>query len=183
MGRIGFQTPDELKEALSLLKVNSDVLLFEGIFTHFATADSPDDDYFKFQYQNFKDFMSVVDKRPRYVHVANSATSLWHQVCDGNMIRYGISAYGLNPSGREITKLPYALQPALSLTTELTFSKLVKKGRSIGYGATYTADSDQWIGRFRLAMLTESPVRCRAFLCWSMATFVQLLAAFVWTNS
>lgn len=163
MGRIGFQTPDELKEALSLLKVNSDVLLFEGIFTHFATADSPDDDYFKFQYQNFKDFMSVVDKRPRYVHVANSATSLWHQVCDGNMIRYGISAYGLNPSGREITKLPYALQPALSLTTELTFSKLVKKGRSIGYGATYTADSDQWIGTIPVGYADGIPRAMQGF--------------------
>ena len=107
--------------------------------------------------------MSVVDKRPRYVHVANSATSLWHQVCDGNMIRYGISAYGLNPSGREITKLPYALQPALSLTTELTFSKLVKKGRSIGYGATYTADSDQWIGTIPVGYADGIPRAMQGF--------------------
>lgn len=146
MGRIGFQTPDELKNALGILEANDDSLLFEGIFTHFATADSPDDTYFKLQYQNFQNFMAIVNQRPRYVHVANSATSLWHKVCGGNMIRFGISAYGLNPSGREITDLPYQLQPALSFTTEIDFAKLVKKGHSIGYGATYTTDSDQWIG-------------------------------------
>ncbi len=62
------------------------------------------------------------------------------------MIRFGIAAYGLNPSGRDITQLPYQLKPGLSVTSEIDFSKLVKKGRSIGYGATYTTDSDQWIG-------------------------------------
>lgn len=146
MGRIGFQTPSELEEGLELLSNNHARMSFEGIFTHFATADSRDDSYFKFQYQNFKDFMSVVKNKPKYVHVANSATSLWHKVCGGNMVRFGISAYGLNPSGREISELPYELKPALSFTTELDFSKLVKKGRSIGYGATYTTDDDQWIG-------------------------------------
>lgn len=146
MGRIGFQTPKELEEALGLLNDNNDRMAFEGIFTHFATADSQDDSYFKFQYQNFEDFMSVVKNKPKYIHVANSATSLWHKVCGGNMVRFGISAYGLNPSGREISKVPYELKPALSFTTELNFSKLVKEGRSIGYGATYTTDDDQWIG-------------------------------------
>ncbi|GAA3183867.1 alanine racemase [Lentilactobacillus kefiri] len=146
MGRIGFQTADELEEALGVLKQHPSTMNFEGIFTHFATADSPDDSYFKFQYQNFQDFMAVVKNKPKYIHVANSATSLWHKVCGGNMIRLGISAYGLNPSGGEIAKLPYELQPALSFTTEIDFVKYVKKGRSIGYGATYTADSDQWIG-------------------------------------
>lgn len=146
MGRIGFQTADELKAAVGVLNAHSDRMSFEGIFTHFATADSPDDTYFKFQYQNFQDFMAVLDKRPKYVHVANSATSLWHKVCGGNMIRFGIAAYGLNPSGRDITQLPYQLKPGLSVTSEIDFSKLVKKGRSIGYGATYTTDSDQWIG-------------------------------------
>lgn len=146
MGRIGFQTADELKAAVGVFNAHSDRMSFEGIFTHFATADSPDDTYFKFQYQNFQDFMAVLDKRPKYVHVANSATSLWHKVCGGNMIRFGIAAYGLNPSGRDITQLPYQLKPGLSVTSEIDFSKLVKKGRSIGYGATYTTDSDQWIG-------------------------------------
>ena len=163
MGRIGFQTADELKVAVSVLKAHSDRLFFEGIFTHFATADSPDDAYFKMQYQNFQDFMAVLEKRPKYVHVANSATSLWHKVCGGNMIRFGIAAYGLNPSGRDITQLPYQLMPALSLTTEIDFSKLVKKGHSIGYGATYTTDSDQWIGTVPVGYADGIPLAMQGF--------------------
>ncbi|GHP13149.1 alanine racemase [Lentilactobacillus fungorum] len=146
MGRIGFQTPDELKTAVQVLGQFGQVINFEGIFTHFATADSPDTDYFNYQYDNFNKLMAVIDKRPRYVHVANSATSLWHQVCGGNMIRFGIGTYGLNPSGTEIPDLPYELHPAMSVVASLIYVKLVAKGKSISYGATYTTSEDEWIG-------------------------------------
>jgi len=54
--------------------------------------------------------------------------------------------YGLNPSQTDIPELPYTLEPALSLYSELVFVKKVKAGDSIGYGATYTSDKDEWIG-------------------------------------
>ncbi|WP_268913880.1 alanine racemase [Lentilactobacillus sp. SPB1-3] len=146
MGRIGFQTPQELAEALTTLKSLSKNIEFEGIFTHFATADEKKDDYFQQQYDKFNAFMEVVSDRPKYVHVANSATSLWHKICGGNMIRLGIAAYGLNPSQREITELPYDLKPALTLTSSLVHVKMVTKGTHIGYGATYEAQKDEWIG-------------------------------------
>ncbi|GLB47212.1 alanine racemase [Philodulcilactobacillus myokoensis] len=144
MGRIGFQTPDELSKAIHFMNAH-DNIEFEGIFTHFATADSKDDHYFKVQFHRFQKLMQVVKHRPKYVHVSNSATSLWHAACNGNMIRLGASGYGLNPSGRELTP-PYHLDSAISLVSEIVYTKKVKKGRSIGYGATYTADCDQWIG-------------------------------------
>jgi len=87
----------------------------------------------------------VVDELPRYVHVSNSATSLWHQACNGYVIRFGVALYGLNPSGTELSA-PYHLQPALSLTAELAFVKKLARGKSISYGATYTATQDEWIG-------------------------------------
>ena len=146
MGRIGFQTPEELQSALKVINESAGQIEFEGIFTHFATADEPDDAYFKQQYDKFNVFMDVVESRPRYVHVANSATSLWHKICGGNMIRLGIAAYGLNPSQRAITELPYNLEPALSLESSLIHVKKVKAGTHIGYGATYEAKQDEWIG-------------------------------------
>lgn len=146
MGRIGFQTPAELSEALAVLDSAVNEIEFEGVFTHFATADEKDDQYFKQQYQKFNDFMAVVSVRPKYVHVANSATSLWHKICDGNMVRLGIAAYGLNPSQKEIVELPYDLKPALTLTSSLVHVKRVTKGTHIGYGATYEAQQDEWIG-------------------------------------
>lgn len=163
MGRLGFQYADELKAAIQVLTDLHDVMNFEGIFTHFATADSPDDDYFDYQYDNFNKLMAVVAKRPKYVHVANSATSLWHKACDGNMIRFGIATYGLNPSGTDITQLPYKIHPALSLQAGLIYVKLVKKGRSIGYGATYTAQDDEWIGTVPVGYADGVPRKLQGF--------------------
>lgn len=145
MGRIGFQTPSELKAADEFVSEHQEQFDFEGIFTHFATADEKDETYFKLQVGRFKEFMSTLKKRPKYVHVSNTATSLWHAACNGNMIRFGVGIYGMNPSGRELIP-PYALQPAMSLVSELSFVKKIAAGRSVSYGATYTAKNDEWIG-------------------------------------
>lgn len=145
MGRIGFQTPAELSVAVETLHQAASPFDFEGIFTHFATADQADDTYFEHQIDNWKKLIAVIDELPRYVHVSNSATSLWHQACNGNMIRFGVALYGLNPSGTELTS-PYRLHPALSLTAQLSFVKKLVRGKSISYGATYTAAQDEWIG-------------------------------------
>ncbi|GAB5052134.1 alanine racemase [Pediococcus ethanolidurans] len=158
MGRIGFQEPAELKTAESYLNEHLDHFLFEGIFTHFATADEVDDHYFETQVARFKQFMAVLTKRPKYVHVANSATSLWHEACTGNMIRFGAAIYGINPSGRVI-KAPYALQPAMTLSSALVFVKKIKKGRSVSYGATYTAPEDEWVGTVPIGYADGYP-RC-----------------------
>ncbi|MHA8262515.1 alanine racemase [Lactobacillaceae bacterium Melli_B3] len=144
MGRIGFQSIDEMQSALQLVADHHDLIEIEGIFTHFSTADAKVTDYFHLQVRRFKQFMAALPVKPRYVHVSNSATSLWHQECNGNMIRFGVAGYGLNPSGNEL-KPPYELKPAMSLISEIVHCKLVPAGRSIGYGATYTTNDDQWI--------------------------------------
>ncbi|WP_125765506.1 alanine racemase [Levilactobacillus mulengensis] len=144
MGRIGFKTPAALKSAVAYLNDN-DTLDFEGIFTHFSTADSADDRYFKQQVTTWKTLTGALDQLPRYVHVSNSATSLWHAECNANMVRFGVAGYGLNPSGTAI-ELPYTLHPAMSLTSELVHVKKVAAGESVGYGATYTASQAEWVG-------------------------------------
>ncbi len=48
MGRIGFCTPEEVKEAAAFIK-ESRVLEWEGLFTHFSTADQADDTYWNLQ--------------------------------------------------------------------------------------------------------------------------------------
>ncbi|WP_412988819.1 alanine racemase [Pediococcus siamensis] len=158
MGRIGFQTPEELHAALDFLTGHDQQFDFEGIFTHFATADEKEQTYFETQLQRFRDFMAVVPRKPRYVHVANSATSLWHQVCDGNMIRFGVAMYGMNPSGRLLT-VPRVIHPAMTLKSALVFVKKLPRGRSVSYGATYTAAADEWIGTVPIGYADGYP-RC-----------------------
>ncbi|KRN27881.1 alanine racemase [Lactobacillus selangorensis] len=145
MGRIGFRTTDEIKAAADFVAAHPEYFSLEGVWTHFATADEADTTYFNQQVAAFKELLAALPEQPRYVHVSNSATSLWHQACNGNVIRFGVAMYGLNPSGGALEP-PYPLEPALSLVSQLVFVKQVHAGDHIGYGATYEADDDQWIG-------------------------------------
>ncbi|MEE6657917.1 alanine racemase [Pediococcus acidilactici] len=157
MGRIGFQEAGELNRAAKLLK-EDERFIFEGVFTHFATADEKDPTYFNLQVDRFHKMVDTLPEKPRYVHVSNTATSLWHAACNGNMIRFGVGIYGMNPSG-SVLEPPYDLKPAMSLEAQLSFSKLLKKGRSVSYGATYTAEQDEWIGTVPIGYADGYP-RC-----------------------
>ncbi|WP_179396129.1 alanine racemase [Lacticaseibacillus absianus] len=146
MGRIGFRDVTALQSACARMTAHPECFDVEGLFTHFATADEPDPSYFQLQVGRFKAFLAALPHKPRYVHVSNSATSLWHAACNGNMIRYGVAMYGLNPSGRAIPTTPYPLVPALSLVSTLSFVKRLPAGEAVSYGATYRAAQDEWIG-------------------------------------
>ena len=143
MGRIGFTSVDELHQAIQLL--TSPEFEFEGIFTHFATADSGDQTYFNKQVTRWNQMIDSLPVKPPYVHMANSATGLWHQeTITANTVRMGISMYGLNPSGRELP-LSFAIKPVSSLVSSISFVKKLKAGESVSYGATYTAQEDEWL--------------------------------------
>lgn len=145
MGRIGLRDEDEMIQAKELFVLSNHMTL-DGIFTHFSCADTKDTTYFELQQKRFTRAMEIFsDLEIRYIHTSNSATALWHDAWHSNLIRFGDALYGLNPSGKALA-LPYELKPALSLTTELIHVKQVSAGEKIGYGATYTAEKEEWIG-------------------------------------
>ncbi|KAF2076153.1 hypothetical protein CYY_002560 [Polysphondylium violaceum] len=146
MGRIGLTSVEDLAKIQSFFNQHSAYFKFEGIFTHFATADSTDSTLYAIQFEKFHRMLSSLAKKPTYVHISNSASALYHNPpiwC--NMIRFGIAMYGLNPGGKSIPS-PFPLKQALSLVTELVHVKRVKEGDTIGYGATYKAKEGDWIG-------------------------------------
>lgn len=145
MGRIGFLTPAEVKQAYDALKKHPQAFNLQGIFMHYATADEKDLQYWEKQKARFTRALAILPETPRYVHMSNSATALWHEDHIGNMVRYGVGMYGLNPSGTVLSET-YPLQPALSLQSELVHVKQMPKGESISYGATYTTTETEWIG-------------------------------------
>ncbi len=146
MGRIGIRTEQDLLALYQTIESTDNVEL-NGIFTHFATADEKDTTYFDQQVQFFESCLAVMPIKPPLVHASNTAASL---VKDSNLqydaVRYGISMYGLSPSSYVESILPFALEPAFSLESELVHVKEIKKGESVGYGATYVAPADMWIG-------------------------------------
>lgn len=148
MGRIGFSEDEEFKEANEFLKNNDDFEV-EGMFTHFSKADSADTSYFEYQIDRFNHMKSLLTIKPKYIHVDNTAASIFSRGVKSDIVRYGIGMYGLNPSSvpnAEDLKSDVQLKPALSFTSELSFVKQIHKGNGVGYGATFVADKDEWIG-------------------------------------
>ncbi|NLM66241.1 MAG: alanine racemase, partial [Enterococcus sp.] len=143
MGRIGFRDEAEILVAIEKIKENVN-WVFEGIFTHFATADEADQTYWHKQNQRFKKVVASLPEKPRYIHASNSATALWQEDC-GNLVRLGIAMYGQNPSGGQL-EAPYLLRPAMSLESALVQVKAVPAGEGIGYGKTYETPATEWVG-------------------------------------
>ncbi len=137
MGRIGI-CPNHVLNFIKKLKVLKNVQI-EGIFTHFSVADENDKTYTEKQFRKFMEVLTVLEKEGIRIpakHVGNSATllDLPHMWLD--LVRPGISVYGLYPS-REVQKT-VKLIPAHSFKTRIVFLKELSTGESIGYGRTYT---------------------------------------------
>ncbi|PAB01033.1 alanine racemase [Enterococcus canintestini] len=143
MGRIGFLASESVNEAVQLME-SIPQIEWEGIFTHFATADQADKTYYETQKHRFLTILEQLPYRPLYIHDSNSATALWHEPV-GNLVRYGVALYGLNPAGESL-KTPYELKAALELVSQVVQVKQLPKDSGIGYGETYITPKEEWIG-------------------------------------
>ena len=143
MGRIGLRSVTEVDNLIAGLKsMGTEV---EGIFTHFATADEADTVKFEQQLTFFTNLVDQLADKPSLVHASNSATSLWHSETIFNAVRLGIVMYGLNPSGSELA-LPFPLKEAFNLESVLVHVKEIAPGETVGYGATYKAQTSEYVG-------------------------------------
>lgn len=148
MGRIGFSEDDEFIAANDFLLNNSNFNV-EGMFTHFASADSNDDSYFLNQVDRFAHFKKLLKLKPRWIHVDNTAASVFNKKVHSALVRFGIGIYGLNPSSNPAgpdLKTAIKLKPAMSFVSELVQVHTIHKGQGVGYGSTYIADHDEIIG-------------------------------------
>ena len=139
MGRIGI-FPHGILRFIKRIRALKNVEI-EGIFTHFSVADEKDKTYTEEQFRKFMEVLTVLEKEEIKIpikHVSNSATllDLPHMWLD--LVRPGISIYGLYPS-TEVQKT-IKLIPALSFKTRIVFLKELSMGESIGYGRTYTTN-------------------------------------------
>ncbi len=97
MGRIGVRDSQELLEITDVISAHEH-FHFEGVFTHFATADELDETYADTQLETFRSMIGQLPQLPEYVHSSNSAATLRRKDALFNTVRVGISLYGLTPS-------------------------------------------------------------------------------------
>ena len=144
MHRLGLMTEEQVQKNFNILKM-APMVEVEGVFTHMATADS-DKEYLGHQIETFKRLIANLDLSDvKYVHLENTATLLQKEFDFDHGIRLGLGLYGINPD-KEFIPIEFELKPALKLLSNLVQVKKIKKGDKVGYGATYEAQEDEWIG-------------------------------------
>ena len=136
-------------EAIALLRqlASLNQVDLEGLFTHYARADEPDEDITTNQEAIFDDLVAeaaVLGLRPRLVHAANSAAALVRPSSAYDMVRPGIALYGLNPASN--VRLPPAFRAALTWRASLTQVRQVPAGTGISYGHVYVTPIDARLG-------------------------------------
>lgn len=121
-------------------------ITIRGIYSHFAVADEPNNEFTKVQFQRF---MSVIERLKNnninipIKHIANSGATLMNRDMHLDMVRCGIALYGYYPS-QEVPN-DIGIKEVMSLYTKITRIENVKNGNSISYGCSYTLDSDRKI--------------------------------------
>lgn len=143
MGRIGFQY-DSKTDVVSQMAVVCQLsgLLPEGIFTHLAVSDMGDEGkaFTLAQFEKFREITEALENRGivfKYKHCANSAAAIDYPELQLDMVRVGISLYGLLPS--EHIKNASILKPVMSLKTVVSHVKTVEKGTTVSYGCDFFA--------------------------------------------
>jgi alanine racemase len=145
MGRLGNRDANEVLDLLRACAESQD-LEPAGLWTHFATADEPDSDFFGEQLERFAALVATAKEGfpSILVHAANSAAVFRDRRSHFDMARCGVAVYGLDPFQGDPAER--GLRPALSLRSYVADVKRFDPGDSAGYGQTWRAERETCIG-------------------------------------
>ena len=135
MGRLGIG-PDDIGIFLEKAQTYEGMKL-KGVFSHLSSADEADLTYTRKQVSMFEKVLAeseVLNNGSVVRHVANSAGTLLHKGHWFDMVRAGLSLYGINPGN---AKTPVDLQPVMSFKTRVGFIKQVPANTALGYNRTF----------------------------------------------
>lgn len=141
MGRIGIEPTEESVEIIKEINELENIKI-DGMFTHFACADSKNKTSVNRQIERFTDFVNLVKAAKielPLVHCYNSAGIVDLNKADFNMVRCGIITYGLEPSD-EVSKTNIKLKKVMSIISHVSQVKKVDEGFSVSYGSTYVTN-------------------------------------------
>jgi alanine racemase len=145
MGRLGVLPDQVVKLAQYVEKIGG--IHLDGVYSHFAMSHNFNHPFTSYQigvFTNAVESLREVNVKPRWVHIADTASAMVNSDSYFNMVRIGSGILGIWPI--EDSPCPYDLRPAFSWKARLASCKTLPKGWSIGYGQTYILPEDQIIG-------------------------------------
>lgn len=138
MSRVGVRTAEEIKGIMSLSGL--DVTNF---YFHFPVADMAEEEHREFTLRQYDKFISLTEEYGLPSHCLNSGGIAFYPELKGELMRPGLILYGLSANPNVESPLP--LKQVMTLKSVVDQIKLFPKGVDIGYGRTYTTDSEQLI--------------------------------------
>lgn len=114
----------------------------EGLFTHFARADEADKSHAKTQFSRYIRFLELLKEKGVEIplrHCSNSAAILEMPGLAADLVRPGITGYGIYPS-EEVSRESLTLRPVMSLKSHIVYIKDVEAGTPVSYGGTYITE-------------------------------------------
>jgi len=140
MGRLGLRA----EEAPSAIEAVARLphLVAEGLYTHLACADLPEDGVTADQLARFRAVLegcAAKGLRPPLAHAANSSALIRYPESRFDAVRAGLALYGVRPCA---AAGGVDLRPALSLHTHVARLKRIRRGEGVSYGHTWRASRD-----------------------------------------
>ena len=147
MSRIGIR-PDKEGEEFIMKAFKTKGIKVEGIFTHFARADEKDLSNARKCFKTFEKFVyDVEEKRGVHFtlkHCCNSAGIIQLSEAHMDMVRCGVTMYGMWPS-QEVDKNRIQINPVLSMVSHITYVKTVPPKTPVSYGGTFISEKEMKI--------------------------------------
>ncbi len=143
MSRFGVVPDRALQTAIAMDKLPGVVVT--GIATHFPCADTMPE-MTRNQWTMFYDIATQAERmlgRKLTKHAAASAATFLHKQTHGDMVRLGLSLYGIAPNGTN--QEDTGLHPIMSIHTRVTALRTVPKGTLVGYAGTYVTERETLI--------------------------------------
>ncbi|HKJ13132.1 MAG TPA: alanine racemase [Ornithinimicrobium sp.] len=116
-----------------------------GLFTHFAHADAPGHPTVRGQEEAFATAVELAEAeglRPELRHMSNSAATLTNPGAAWDMVRPGLSVFGLSPVPDIGAPADFGLVPAMTVTARIATVKRVPAGQGVSYGHTFTTERE-----------------------------------------
>lgn len=138
MGRLGFE-PEDTSDVRQLAVANQR-LICKGIYSHFATADDPGNEFAIEQHNRFREVLTQFSE-VKLRHMSNTGAASNYDFDHFDMFRTGLAMLGYN-SG--LTRHDW-LKPALTWKSRVVQVRPVKKGKRVSYGSTWSAPADGFL--------------------------------------
>ncbi len=147
MNRVGFLSGENsVEEILRIAQMPG--IAIEGIFSHFAVADTPDDEFTRKQFRTFMETVDKLEKKGLYIpkkHICNSAGILRFPEMHLDMVRAGLIMYGMTPKDCPEPYTNIDLIPAMTLKSSIVHLKTISSGETVSYGRRFTTEKESVI--------------------------------------